>query len=292
VKFKIPFEIKTSHNIEEFEFKGDNEIKLELINDCFLLNYKDKEYEIKVQDNDNFYFEIECDVNDINTLCDTLESFFSYFIDNDNLNRHYGNYFIKIDRFNIKIISNDRGIRDSLSIKSTTHKKIKFEAKYIINDFILQTYYEALKSPSAKLKYFNLFLILEYIENSNLYKKMFLNDENYLFNKGDFEKCKKLFNGKQLNRLKQLENNKSFTKQSRRDKLYSILDELEVLEINVIQGKIKLTQQDIKEIIENRNKIFHSSQSSNFESILWFKLFPLCENIVNKSFKGELCIEK
>jgi len=83
--------------------------------------------------------------------------------------------------------------------------------------------------------------------------------------------------------------NKSFTKKSRKEKLYLILKELN---INSINDKIELKENDIKEIIENRNKIFHSTQGINFESILWFKLFPLCENIVNKSFKGELCIEK
>lgn len=123
---------------------------------------------------------------------------------------------------------------------------------------------------------------------------MFLKEENFLFKEKDFEKCEKClnFNEEQLKRLKQSCRNKSFTKQSRKEKLYLILKELKVLEIHTIQGKIELKEKDIKEIIENRNKIFHSSQSSDFENILWFRLFPLCENIVTKSLKGELCIEK
>ena len=292
--FKIPFKIEVSHCIEKLEFKGCNKIELEVKDTKFIIKYKNRNYEIKVKkdkNNNTFYFEVDCEKEIICKLCDILESVFSYLIDEKNSNRHYGNHFIKIDRFNIEIIGNYT-IRDSFSMISKKHKKLEFDDKeYIVEDFILQTYYEALRASSPKMKYFNLFLILEYIENSKKYKEMFLKEENFFFKEKDFEKCEKCsnFTEQQLKRLKQLCRNKSFTKKSRKEKLYLILKELKVLEINILKSKI-LKEEDIKKIIENRNKIFHSSQSKDFEKILWFKLFPLCENIVTKSLKDNLWI--
>lgn len=277
MKFKLPFVVKTSHNIEKFEFQGSNNIEVEVDDSEFLINLNNQNINVKLYLVDN-YFEVECEESNIEDLSSIIEYVFSYKIDENNLNRHYGSYFIEIDRFKISIINNGNSIvlRDSLSITSTKSKKVSFRNNFEYDEFILSTYYEALKAPSSKLKFFNLALILEYIESSGV----FLNEDDFLFNKGVFDKFKNDFSDQQFNRLSGLINNKIFTKKSRKEKLYELLKKYDVLNIKYYE-KRELTVDDIGGILQLRNKIFHSS-NTEFENVLWKKLFPLVENIVSK----------
>jgi len=284
MRFKLPFDIKTSHSIEQFEFQGSNNFEIQFDDGEFIVRYKNEDKKVKLN-LDNKYLEVECKETELEYLVSRIESILSFKIDEDNKNRHYGCYFLEIDRFKISIINNGNsiGLRDSLSIASTKSKKISFNNYFEYDKFILSTYYEALKTPSSKLKFFNLALILEYIESSSVYKEMFLTEDNFLFTKGVFNQLKSDFSQEQISRLNGLINNKTFTKQSRKNKLYEILEKYYVLNIKYI-GNTKLTNDDIGNILQLRNKIFHSS-SVEFENVLWHQLFPLIENIILKGIK-------
>lgn len=284
MRFKLPFDIKTSHRIEQFEFQGSNAIDFQIDGSEFLVQYKNEDKLVKLN-LETKYLEVECEESNLEDLVSRIESILSFKIDEDNKNRHYGCYFLEIDRFKISIINNGNpiGLRDSLSITSTKSKKISFNNYFEYDEFILSTYYEALKAPSSRLKFFNLALILEYIESSSVYKKMFLTEDNFLFTKGAFDELKSDFSQEQISRLKSLINSPTYTKQSRKNKLYELLKKYDLLNIKYIGNK-KLTIDDIGHILQLRNKIFHSS-SVEFENVLWYQLFPLIENIISQGKK-------
>lgn len=281
MKFKAPFEIKTSHTIEEFEFFGENNIVASTQTKVFALDYEQNTINIEISLKDRCLV-FECKENQLADLVAKLESYLSYKLDEGNIGRHYGCFYVEVDKFGIEVVSSSKeglNIRDSLQVSSTKNKEIFLEGAVSYDDFILTSYYEALKAPTVKLKFFNLALILEYIEKSQFYKEKNLQPGSFLFEKNDFDCLEAILSKNQLQRIKSLANNPSYTINNRAEKLFLVLNELKILDIAVFEAN-QITLEDIKEILKLRNRVFHSG-STDLSEILWRKMFPLVENIIS-----------
>lgn len=287
MKYSIPFLLKTSHKIIEAGFSGENSMELTFESDRMSFRLDSIDYTANIIPNeskDKFSVVIECDQKRLGDVAAFLEGLLSVYIDKNNHNRHYGCHFIETAKFGIEPIYENGGFHPSAKMmsKSITYLSLTLNGEHQETDqFMLLTYYEALKAPTNKLKFFNLVLILEYLENSDDYKEMFLNEKDFLFPKAFFDKYKCDFTETQHQRLKQLEKNNTLTTKSRKEKLYGLLKQYNVLSINYAGKTLELQESDISQMLNFRNKVFHAS-SVEFESVLWNKLFPLIDNIVRK----------
>jgi hypothetical protein len=139
--------------------------------------------------------------------------------------------------------------------------------------------YLGLLSNNDEAKYFNLFIILEYIEREN--KHLFKNDT--LFTDDEKKKIRDFASSFDSNKKKgELLKNIHKTTLNRAEKLYQYLSNINL--ICITNGEIIL--QDIADIIDQRNHLFHSGEELN-KDILYMKLFPLVKEIVLKNFTSE-----
>jgi hypothetical protein len=152
---------------------------------------------------------------------------------------------------------------------------LNYKDKY---SFDVDLFYHGLLSNNAKSKFLYFFTIIEHLESSDQYKEQFVN--NLLFTNEDkiiIKKFGKTFDDKKREEIFKVLNK---TKLSRVEKLFQCLKQLNLVCINTEKIKIE----DVKNIIDQRNRLYHSSE--NFDSnLVYEKLFPLVRELVINKLK-------
>ncbi len=136
-----------------------------------------------------------------------------------------------------------------------------------------------MKSNNIKSKYFNLFLILEYLEYSDRYKQLFSNTP--LFNKEEKDRITDLAESF-TNEIKKgaIKNILSRTELPRKEKLYSLLNDVGVNNYSILgTERADLLEENIATLITTRNKLFHKGMEFD-ENIVWNILIPLTRKVV------------
>ncbi|MDR0920687.1 MAG: hypothetical protein LBM93_15780 [Oscillospiraceae bacterium] len=129
--------------------------------------------------------------------------------------------------------------------------------------------YAALRSRDTKSKYFNLFTIIEYIEE----KKLGSITTTKLFNDKEIKFIEDNFSDSKKDRLLQLMNDKKTTRACRKEKLQMILSECYDIQRN---------KSDLKAFIDNRNKLFHGKQEVDEAKLIELinNLLGLCLDVL------------
>jgi hypothetical protein len=184
----------------------------------------------------------------------------------------------------LMFVEDSLSMREYFSMKSTRTIQLEEVKKYLDNinnySFLVESFYHGLMSNNNKSKYFNFFVIIEHIENSSKFRNSF--KEDLLFNEEEkYIICNFI---KQFGEHKKsiLANILTKTRLSRKEKLFRYLSGLHLPCIDSYQIKLE----DIDNIIDQRNKLFHSSEKFNL-NILYDKLFPLVKEIVIKNYMQE-----
>jgi hypothetical protein len=167
---------------------------------------------------------------------------------------------------------------DMVAIRNIEKTEIdRFLVKRDNYSFLIESFYFGLISNNDKSKFFNFFIVLEYLENSENYKHLFDNDR--LFTKDEQTEIINFADHFDDRKKGILHEYLRHTNKSRKEKLF---DYLSTMNINCItSGEIVLS--DINDIITQRNKLFHSSEKFS-QPILYMKLFPLVKEIVVKEY--------
>jgi hypothetical protein len=147
------------------------------------------------------------------------------------------------------------------------------ESEY--NNLLLDNYYSACISDKPQSKFFYLFIIFECYENDDFFKKCF---NERLFSDTEikgFLDVVEISNDNCERKKSVIQEYKNRTKKSRAEKFF---DYLIFRNIDLVT-KDKITITDIKEIIEQRNCLFH--RSSKFDNkVLFYKLFPIIQELL------------
>ncbi|TNZ68007.1 hypothetical protein CGK41_24390 [Vibrio parahaemolyticus] len=293
--FSCNFEIRSSHDVNQIEFSGESSFVLD--EKCNLVcPYGNQDTNITVENT------IKITVSSI-SIADKEEQgkylekiaiLLSSILGFKEKNPFYGNPFITLDlhSFHSRVEGTSSGttlqLRDSLRLKSTSHVKFSdFDFSSIQDTELLSHYYNGLRAESGKSKFFHFFLILEILEGSDLYKRTF--PAGTLFDEGQKAKIQELaekFSGAQKSSLLSC---LSRTEKFRNEKLLNIINQLGITEINSVTGQRTLDQSTIKNITDARNKLFHKSESFN-DGLLYYTLFPLVTQVVEKVLKDPECI--
>ncbi|SDX61901.1 hypothetical protein SAMN05421783_1433 [Thiocapsa roseopersicina] len=156
---------------------------------------------------------------------------------------------------------------------------------------LLRFHFDGLRAEHKKSKYFHWFLILEYLENSQIYKTQF--SSNTLFDKHETAELSRVAD-KMSNEVKKSAVLKllSRTKEPRNYKLLRILNEIGINSIRTDYGtkELEISEEIINKITKGRNALFHGS--SEFpEHILWTILFPLVNQIAEHVSCNQVCLD-
>jgi hypothetical protein len=168
---------------------------------------------------------------------------------------------------NIRVIK----LQDLNSIYNNNY----FENEY--NNLLLDNYYAASVSDKPQSKFFYLFIIFECYETNDFFRNMF---QEKLFSNTEINGFLGIIKSSDddYGRKKSvIQEYKNRTLKSRSEKFFEYLFNRD---INVIkEGKITLN--DIKKIIEQRNHLFHASSKFDME-ILYDKLFSIIKELLLK----------
>jgi hypothetical protein len=185
----------------------------------------------------------------------------------------------------LMFVEDGLSVREYFSIKSTRTIQLEEVNKYLDNinnySFIVESFYHGLMSNNNKSKYFNFFVVIEHIENSKKFRSLFKGD--LLFNEEEKYIIRNFIKQFDEHKTSTLANILAKTRLSRREKLFQYLSGLHLPCIDNHQIKLD----DIDNIIDQRNKLFHSSEKFN-SNILYDKLFPLVKEIVIKNYMQEI----
>jgi len=279
-KITLRLQILFSHNIEHLNYQGCNEIKIISDDD----------------DNNQDYITVSQDFNDEVTE-NEIKTYFQKLCQNASIvlalkeaNPHYGCPYFKVvfDSYKREYIPSHNENKINLGfeefVSSVTTQRI--QKKEILdflkmqgNDFCVESFYNGLKANSSKTKFFSFFVIIEYIENQDFFKKQY--DSDKLFSSEDsklINEMIKSFDDRKKSVVRSILNR---TQLSRAEKLYKYF---ESINLSYIQSK-RITYEDIKCIIDQRNSLFHSSSTLN-ENILYSILFPLVSEYIKTTFRA------
>ncbi len=307
---EVNFVIKCSNKITQIGYQAGNIINInsqleienpfKIDNTIFQIELVDKSiYKLKINTLKPFT------ESEIIQLIKEFSQYITFLINKKEHSPHYGTSFIEIDWPNLIIKENHDNysqneheitfsdtitVSDSISI--SCKRNVEIDANEIINAHyfeILNFYYDAIKAENIKSKYFHLFLIIEYLEESNLYKNMF--NSNKLFDNNEQKIITQLSNQFEDDIKKgTIRNLLNRTKESRVIKLMNLLKKIG-LENYVFFGKeVQLEEKNIKNIIEERHKLFHRGQNIS-ENILWMHLYPLVTKIVQIIANNTNCLD-
>lgn len=202
-------------------------------------------------------------------------------------------------------------MRDSLHIGISQTFQIE-EVKKLSDDigdnkdlwFLMECYYHALGLSDYKSKYFNLFIIIEFIEKNVFHKtvedKVYQKDqvENIMSNikltlEGNTNNKQQLVQIQ--SRLKQVI--ESITTKGRSDKLYHILqDTLKISKTKILMQEIEVDKELVTKLIKMRNGLFHAKVLTprEKEDIVFLSnvLLLLCENIIRALIENKSLFRK
>ncbi len=309
-KIIVPFSLSSGYSYETTEEK--TEVKIVKIEpstiEILIQNYKfSVQFDGKLQGN---IISLDCiPKHKIQEFLELLKIYITFLLEKDNKNKLYKTYFLNIHLFNLKRklcshkdnsnIDKNLLIKDKIYLDDKVNceifRQIKLNEQYNLNNlsseswqtFLLESYYNAIRTPIESLKFLSLFTIIEFLENSEDYKRFIKQllekgEIKYRFSRGEIsEGCQRLSTEKK-NFLKQFEENIRYTNVNRSFKLYKYLESF--LNTEPFWKNLSFSVEDIENILNLRHKIVHSVQARDkkLSSILYFKLFPLCEGILQK----------
>jgi len=141
--------------------------------------------------------------------------------------------------------------------------------------FDVGNFYNGLMANNNESKFFNFYLIIERIEKSGEYKVLF--DGDFLFSEDEKNDIKSFISEYEEAKRNSILNTLNKTRLNRAEKLFAYLEKMNLECLNTTL----ITIDDIKNIINQRNSLFHTSHKLDF-NILYNKLFPLVREIVIK----------
>jgi hypothetical protein len=300
MEITVPLKLKSSHNIQAINYRGNSDIeiegqKYEAIENIFdmpgcIVSLENNKANSSIYLKLELDYNLEFDENKVKLKIEEIAELFSFNLSIQDTNPKYGTNYFEIQWFDYKCIptekenylaphtmkfSDNLTITDSLEMKIIRHYHIKsFPIENWKYDEILHYFYEGLKSNYNKSKFFHWFLILERIENSVEYKSLFNSDK--LFIDDEIQQMKMLPVICDDDRKKCIITElKKRTKKSRLDKLFEILDKR-----NLDIFKIGNPKDNLKLIINLRNKLFHSGNIPDLDRLLYEFLYPLVYQII------------
>jgi hypothetical protein len=305
------FEFQSSHGISEVDFEGGSIFNLEedIQSSCpfglpntniQIINSSEPTFKINIDSLDLLVQEAQV------SYLIKLANYLSFLAAKNYYNGNYGTPYVQVNFKDFKatpytvddqqldsnniILQSFLKLSDSLSITSTN--SVKFNKEFttgVHHNELLTYYYNGLKAESEKSKFFHWFLIIEYIEGSSLYEGLF--PKGTMFTEEEKKKVKLLAstfsNDKQNILLSALVRTSEF----RNNKLFKLLQKLNISTLSSMQGTPPLTLNTIKSVTSARNKLFH--RGSEFpKNILWLMLFPLVTKIVETTIKSKNSLEE
>lgn len=217
-------------------------------------------------------------VSEATNFVKSFASFLTYKLSNAQ-NHFYGSPYVDVD-YSDFYRDNGDGIRDHLKLELTRRFPLADLPNVIpeLNELV-HFYFLGMQSNNIKAKYFNLFLILESVEESTFAKTMFPNAT--LFTENEISLLRTTAN--------QMENDRKKstvlailrrTDEPRHAKLYLVLQALGLTHCRALdQTQIPITTATIKELVDARNKLFHTGNTIN-GNIIWEKLIPITREII------------
>ncbi len=280
------FDILTSHKSatenysgeSSFVFKDKHEYK-----DFIFLAINLKELKIKKSSGNKY----ECLVTFRDAMPNEQKRYFvenfAHFITHKMASRHnhyYGSPYIQVDWAHY-YMNSKTGLSDYVHLSSKNFKNF--------DDYIPQKrpypdisrfFYHGMKSNNIKSKYFNLFLILEFLEYSDRYKQLF--SEKNLFDRQEKEKINALAASMESSIKKGvIKSILGRTEKPRAIKLFELLHDIGLESIDFLVVNSPLTIETVRKLIETRNILFHQGERID-ENIIWGILIPLTRTIVEK----------
>jgi hypothetical protein len=143
------------------------------------------------------------------------------------------------------------------------------------NNLLLDNYYSASVVDKPQSKFFYLFIIFECYERNNFFKEKF---NERLFSNDEIDALINTLNRNSVNYERKrtiIQEYRNRTLKTRSEKFYEYLCHRN---IDLIKNNI-IVSTDIKNIIDQRNYLFHSSSKFNNE-ILYKKLFPIIQKLL------------
>ncbi len=304
IKITCPFKLSRSHEIHEIGFRGGNNIELSVpfhIDNFF--GKSDNNLEIIELEKSKYCIVINSKSllkkDEQITFIEKVAEYLSFLINKGEDNPHYGTSFVKLEWFEFKAVviqENDEPFHDTLHISDalaiSSIRTVTLEKEEVLRGGyhdILRFYYDGLRAEHAKSKYFHWFLILEYLENSKKYKKLF--NSNKLFDENEKiilkEVADKMSDGVKKGAILNL---LSRTKEFRNYKLFNLVQRLGITKVTFVGKSTKISESIIKTIIDGRNSLFHSGKEFP-EDVLWNSLFPLVTQIVEIVSSDSTCLD-
>ena len=158
----------------------------------------------------------------------------------------------------------------------------------IQRNYYTELFFAGLEANSDRTKFLFWFLILEDLESSDSYKKMFKN--NNLFTQDDRNQIANLFpKAESSEKYEKLQNTMATaTIKSRSDKLFEFLIDSGLSEYGTSSNRTKLTVEDCKKLIKQRNAVAHGKAMWDFR-LTCNVLFEIVSEIIRiTSFSSPL----
>ncbi|RWX44297.1 hypothetical protein H206_01907 [Candidatus Electrothrix aarhusensis] len=293
-----PFDISISHKKVGIGIYGKNDINVKFPEKVdSLLQFPNTTIEFQVNNDkyDNKYILILhidypecCDIELAVHIVTIIAKYLSFYLNKENINQRSGTYFIDLNLIELKLnrikengYCTNIAASDSYGLIVTNF--VTIDEQYLqsshYNENIHSFYFDGLRANFEKSKYFHWFLILETLEHSALYKKMF---SDKLFDETEKKAvcalAEQMSDGTKKGAILNI---LSRTKEVRKTKMLKLLQNIDIASYKLIKDEIKITEEMIANIIKGRNSLFH--RGSDFpEEILWDVLFPIVKKIVEK----------
>ncbi|MCU9951553.1 hypothetical protein [Pseudomonas sp. PDM13] len=302
-------EILSSHSISVLGYSGSNTYRMvQSVEIDGPIGYKNTNVKISAAGSSTFQVAVETleltnTESQIKFLKD-LSVLLSFLIGKDEKNGNTGTPFVSIDyrKFratfteipDIELDHSSVALSDAIFVgdhlETTMITKVEIESsqiKEITYHELLSTYHDGLKAESEKSKYFHWFLVLEFLENTDLYNKVY--PRGRLFNEDETNKITQLASTMAENKKSALLNCLARTELSRAQKLVNLLHSIDINKICLFQEEAKIDTALVRSIVDARNKLFH--RGSEFPSkTLWERLFPLTTRILERLLESPDCL--
>lgn len=283
-QIKFRFTVQSSHVAATPNYSGSDQTILvdeKILENVDFLGYAitsasiqriEENYEVTV----DFSVEVDLDI-----ACSFVEDFASYvtYQLSYSINHFYGSPYIDID-YGSFYRDNGEGLRDylQLNVKRTVHLSSIQRNESRLHELV-HFYFLGMQSNNPKAKFFNLFLVLEAIEGSAFAETIF--SDGTLFSQEEktliSDTAGKMGDDRKKGVVRSILHR---TQESRHVKLHAVLHALGITHVPALNDSpTPITLQNIKALIDTRNKLFHKGHHVD-ETQIWGLLIPLTRTFV------------
>jgi hypothetical protein len=221
----------------------------------------------------------EYNIYDAVSFIECFASFTTYLLSFEH-NHFYGSSFIDV-AYGDFYRDNGDGFRDHLTLKSTRRIGTdRFPSKVPELHELAHFFFLGMQSNNEKAKYFNLFLILEALEASELGRKLYV--DGTLFTESEKQivqdAANKLNDPKKSSIVLRL---LSQTEDPRHVKLSGILHSLGIRNFQQLEDQpaVAVTPDLTQKLLQARHKLFHRGVAVD-ENLIWEVLIPITQRVV------------